>query len=68
MIGNSLKTDIRPAVEVGIHAIHVPSELEWSYNQVEIDIAPKGKLITVHSLLEVPEIIQKHAQEMVVST
>ncbi|MFP7732391.1 HAD family hydrolase [Priestia aryabhattai] len=68
MIGNSLKTDIRPAVEVGIHAIHVPSELEWSYNQVEIDIKPKGNLITVNSLMEVPEIIQKHAQKTVLST
>ncbi|PFR96720.1 HAD family hydrolase [Priestia megaterium] len=68
MIGNSLKTDIRPAIEAGIHAIHVPSELEWSYNQVKIDVAPKGKLLTVNSLVEVPEIIQKHAQETVVST
>ncbi|WP_409302508.1 HAD family hydrolase [Peribacillus sp. SCS-155] len=60
MIGNSLKTDIKPAIENGIHAIHIPSELEWSYNNVKIDIDPKGELLTVNSLDQLPEIFRKY--------
>jgi putative hydrolase of the HAD superfamily len=62
MIGNSLKTDIKPAVELGIHAVHIPSELEWSYNVIKIDIDPKGELLTVNSLLQLPEILREYAQ------
>ncbi|PLT33909.1 HAD family hydrolase [Bacillus sp. V5-8f] len=59
MIGNSLKTDIKPALENGIHAIHIPSELEWSYNNIKIDIEPKGELLTVNSLIQLPAIFRK---------
>ncbi|NHM33465.1 HAD family hydrolase [Neobacillus terrae] len=60
MIGNSLKTDIRPALENGINAIHIPSPIEWSYNNVKIDIAPKGEFLTVNSLLDLPRIFKTH--------
>ncbi|RFU66717.1 HAD family hydrolase [Peribacillus glennii] len=60
MIGNSLKTDIKPALENGIHAIHIPSELEWSYNNIKIDIEPKGELLTINSLIQLPEIFRKY--------
>lgn len=63
MIGNSLKTDIKPAVELGIHAIHIPSELEWSYNQIKLDIDPTGELITLNSLTQVPTLIKQYAKE-----
>ncbi|MEH7306943.1 HAD family hydrolase, partial [Neobacillus drentensis] len=42
MIGNSLKSDIKPAIELGINAIHIPAEIEWSYNIVDIEIEPSG--------------------------
>jgi FMN phosphatase YigB (HAD superfamily) len=36
MIGNSLRSDIYPALEVGMKAIHVNRET-WAYDQMDID-------------------------------
>jgi putative hydrolase of the HAD superfamily len=60
MVGNSLRTDIVPALEMGIHAIYIPAEREWEYNLVDVTAEPKGVFLTVNSLYEVPEIIHKH--------
>ena len=58
MIGNSLKTDIKPAVELGITAVHIPSELEWSFNN-EVDVTSIGTFMNLKSLTELPELIRK---------
>ena len=34
MIGNSLKSDILPVVEIGSNAIHIPYETEWFHDAV----------------------------------
>ncbi|MGG3470534.1 HAD family hydrolase [Neobacillus pocheonensis] len=61
MIGNSLKTDIKPAIELGINAIHIPSEIEWSYNIVDIEMDPNGTLAELQSLLQLPEYLRDYA-------
>ncbi|TBL78684.1 HAD family hydrolase [Paenibacillus thalictri] len=60
MIGNSLRTDVIPALESGIHSIFIPAETEWAYNNVEINVKPKGAFLTVHTLREVPEAIDTY--------
>lgn len=35
MVGNSLKSDILPALAVGAWGIHVPHDLTWSYERAE---------------------------------
>jgi putative hydrolase of the HAD superfamily len=60
MIGNSLKTDIKPAIELGINAIHIPSELEWSYNIVDIEINPNGTLAELGTLLDLPDFLREY--------
>ncbi|MXN64471.1 HAD hydrolase-like protein [Stappia sp. GBMRC 2046] len=35
MVGNSLKSDILPALEAGSHGIHVPHELTWALEQAD---------------------------------
>ena len=39
MVGNSLKSDIRPALEAGGWAVHVPFELTWALEHAD---APEG--------------------------
>lgn len=34
MVGNSIKSDILPVLELGAHAIHVPYHTTWAYEQV----------------------------------
>ncbi len=35
MIGNSLKSDIVPVLNIGGHAIHVPYHVTWAHEQIE---------------------------------
>lgn len=60
MIGNSLKSDIKPAIELGINAIHIHSELEWSYNIVDIAIEPYGTFAELKSLHDLPDFLREH--------
>lgn len=38
MIGNSLKSDVLPVLELGGHAFHIPFHTTWAYEQVETTI------------------------------
>jgi len=38
MIGNSLKSDIIPVLNIGGHAIHVPYHTTWAHEHVEINL------------------------------
>ncbi len=35
MVGNSLKSDIMPVLNIGGHAVHVPYHITWEHEQVE---------------------------------
>lgn len=35
MIGNSIKSDIIPVLELGGYAVHVPHHVTWAYEQYE---------------------------------
>ncbi len=35
MVGNSLKSDILPVLEIGSNAVHIPYETEWFHERVE---------------------------------
>jgi len=62
MIGNSLRTDISPALSAGIHAIYINHPDEWTYNIVELEPRNNSNLFTVASLEEVPAIITNSGQ------
>lgn len=57
MIGNSLKSDILPVLELGSHAIHIPFHITWEHEQIDHQINHpqfhQAKVIT-----EVSEIIR----------
>jgi putative hydrolase of the HAD superfamily len=63
MIGNSVRTDVLPALHAGIHSIYIPALLEWKYNNVEIDVTPTRAFYTLPSLREVPVTIQDYMKE-----
>jgi len=53
MIGNSLKSDILPLVNIKAHAIHVPFHTTWTHEQVD-ERETNGKTYkTVKSLLDI---------------
>jgi putative hydrolase of the HAD superfamily len=61
MIGNSVRTDVLPALEAGIHCIHIPAEKEWQFNLGEINVKPKGAFLRLGSLRDVPPAIAEYA-------
>ncbi|MBD3918978.1 HAD hydrolase-like protein [Paenibacillus sp. PR3] len=63
MIGNSIRTDVVPALTAGINAIHMKVDTEWVYNNVEIAVQPQGAFFTLHQLPDVPPAIQRYVQD-----
>jgi len=63
MIGNSLKTDVLPALHAGIHSIHIPVEQDWVFNHAVIDIEPTGAFLKLDSLQDVPEAIETYVRK-----
>lgn len=57
MIGNSMRTDVMPALRAGIHCIHIPAFVEWEYNIIEVKETPRGRFLKLGSLSEVPAAI-----------
>jgi putative hydrolase of the HAD superfamily len=60
MIGNSLRTDIVPGLELGVQVIYIPAPEEWLYNLTEIDLIPTGAFLTLPSLKMVPNAIREY--------
>jgi putative hydrolase of the HAD superfamily len=50
MVGNSVRSDVLPVLEVGARAVHVPAELTWAHEVAEHD----GSVPTLRSLRELP--------------
>ena len=38
MIGNSIKSDILPVLNIGGHGIHIPYHITWEYEKVETSV------------------------------
>lgn len=53
MIGNSLKSDILPLVDIKAHAIHVPFHTTWIHEQVTEEETNGKKYKTVKSIKEI---------------
>lgn len=42
MIGNSLKSDILPVLEIGGHAIHIPFHTTWAFEKIDFEVKHKN--------------------------
>lgn len=60
MVGNSIRTDVVPALTAGIHAIHMRAVTEWEYNVIQIEVEPKGAFLTLDHLKDVPDAIHSY--------
>lgn len=54
MIGNSLKSDVLPLVNIGARAVHIPFHTTWQHEEVEAPQEKKG-YITINQLVDVLE-------------
>lgn len=65
MIGNSLKSDILPLINIKARAIHVPFHTTWIYEQVATNEKDNKKYKTITSLLDVLPILNKNPKAKV---
>ncbi|MFN3576822.1 MAG: HAD family hydrolase [Tabrizicola sp.] len=58
MVGNSLKSDVIPALQAGSWGVHVPQEQEWSF---EVAAAPTGhsRFHVIGDLGDLPDLVHK---------
>lgn len=55
MVGNSVRSDVLPVVEMGGRAVHVPYEITWELEQVAVD--DTELFPTVPTLRDVPPLV-----------
>jgi len=53
MVGNSLRSDVIPVVNLGGYAIHIPFHITWQHETVDEGELPEGRYISVDSIHEV---------------
>ena len=56
MVGNSVRSDVLPVIELGARAVHVPYEITWEIEQVAVDDADLFPTIT--SLRDLPALVK----------
>ncbi len=59
MIGNSVRSDVLPLLELGAAAMHVPYEFLWAHEAVA-DAKSDPRFETLASIADVPEILAAH--------
>lgn len=56
MIGNSIKSDIVPLLDIGADAIHIPSECNWIHEEIELKPG-QYKFRTVDNISDLPKML-----------
>jgi putative hydrolase of the HAD superfamily len=59
MVGNSLKSDILPVLEIGAAALHIPYPLAWMQDRTDQIPAPSDRFFQLGSLRELPALLSK---------
>ncbi|MBL9214525.1 MAG: HAD family hydrolase [Opitutaceae bacterium] len=57
MVGNSLKSDILPVLELGGAGVHVPYHLTWAHEQVDEPPPLPGRLFRLRTIRELPGLL-----------
>jgi putative hydrolase of the HAD superfamily len=67
MIGNSLKSDIVPVIEIGGRAVHIPYHITWAHETVEEQPPPNERLYELASIDELPALLSRIESESLVT-
>lgn len=58
MVGNSLKSDVVPAIEAGGFGVHVPHDLTWALEHADVPV-DSPRFMRLKHLGELPELVAK---------
>jgi putative hydrolase of the HAD superfamily len=62
MVGNSLKSDILPVLELGGAGAHIPYHLTWAAEHAEQPVAHPGRLFHLQHMRELPDVVRRLAR------
>jgi putative hydrolase of the HAD superfamily len=62
MVGNSLKSDILPALDAGAHAVLVPYHVEWVHERVAPEDLATARYHEIPHLRELPAVLEELKQ------
>ncbi len=57
MVGNSMRSDILPVLEIGAWAAYVPNDMTWAHEAIELDEMPGDRFFELESMAELPAVI-----------
>jgi putative hydrolase of the HAD superfamily len=63
MIGNSLRSDILPVLEIGGQAVHVPYAITWAHEHVEVPPDQQGRYHELEHIGQLPALVARLAAE-----
>lgn len=59
MVGNSMKSDILPVLDLGAHGIHVPYSLTWQGERAAAPVDAGPRFHTLTAIHDLPELIRR---------
>ncbi len=63
MVGNSVPSDILPAIKIGAYAVHIPYDLEWDHEKAHDDKSLKllehQRYFLLENLRSLPEVLKQ---------
>ena len=62
MVGNSLRSDVLPALEAGAHAVHIPYELTWAHERLDEEALVGKEFGVVERIALLPEWLENVGQ------
>lgn len=65
MVGNSLKSDVLPVLELGGHAVHIPHTLTWAHEVADAPTADQARFHALDSIVGLPGLLAQLESEPV---
>lgn len=59
MVGNSLRSDILPVLELGGHAVYIPSEITWVHEEAEVPPSNQKGFYQLEHIGELPALLER---------
>jgi len=59
MVGNSLRSDVVPVVELGGRAVHIPYQVTWQHEHVPDDELPEQGWRRITAIGELPALLEE---------
>jgi putative hydrolase of the HAD superfamily len=58
MVGDSLRSDVLPVIEIGAAAVHIPNPDPWQHEIVQVEPAVRTRYREVESIRDLPEVVR----------